>query len=456
MPNYVSNKTIEKLKYDLVRNNLISYENLAQAEEISRKTTRNLGQTIIEEKFISEEDILKFLQDNLGIPYVDLKDYSLDEKCLSFISVEDAKKYKILPLFRIENVLTVAMADPLDLFVINNLVKCVKCDIEPIICSERLILEFIEKYYLKPENKNAGCKECVNRDWREELDEEFPDINHAEKIINSIIIQALRENAFEVIFENNRGALKVKFRKSSVIEHKGDIPVLLSSLCVSHIKIISGLDPSVTSFPQLGKFNFADDLDDVTAIISCFPCNSDERIVIKLYSPPKTVQELPIPDDYKDIILKSLEKPGIILILGEELSGKSFLAYTLLNSVDSENKNVMTVESIVKYNLQGINQCELNEKIGFSAKKALKYIDFNTPDIVYVEEILSGKLTEYVLNLAKSGKIVITEVNSATFEGMKEIFTPDELKAFQNHLNCVINVKKLNDISVIPIQISFR
>ncbi len=450
MPNYVSNKTIEKLKHELVRNNFISYDNLSEAEETAKKKNLNLARTLVEERFITEETLLKFIQDNLHIPYVNLEDYSLEEKCLSSISAEDAKKYKILPLFRIENVLTVAMADPLDLFVINNLVKFIKCDIEPIICSEELILESIEKYYSPKglREKNLITEKGLKIDWREELNEEAPDISHAKKIVNSIVSQALLEEAFEIIFENIEEGLNVKFKKTRTIEDKGVIPFLLSSLCVSHIKTLCSLDDSVSGIPQLGKFSCSADITYVTGVVSTFPSTKGERIVIKLYKPPKTIKELPIKETDRDIILKSLEKPGIVLIVGSELSGKTFLAYSFLNSLDSVNKNIMTVESIVKYDLANINQCELNEKIGFSIEKALKFIDFQSPDILYIEEILSGSLLDNILTLVKSGKTIITEVNADNADDLSGMFSTDELKNLEKSLNCVVTVSNLINVTV--------
>jgi len=447
MPNYVSNKTIEKLKYDLVRDNFISFEKLSSAEELSEKKELNLFQTLIEESFIEEEVLLKFIQDNLRIPYVNLEDYSLDEKCLAFISADDARKYKILPLFRIENSLTVAMADPLDLFSLNNLMKHINCDVEPIICSEKLILEKIDKYYFGKTSvsEDAG----VTIDWRDELNEEAPDIKQAERIVNSIISQALLEKIFEIVFDNTQKGLSIKFRQNNGIEDKGIIPFLLSPLCVTHLKNSCHLDIAVSDIPQIGKFSYTADIEYVTGIVSTFPSVKGERIVIRLYSPPETLEKLSIEKETKEIISKSLEKPGIILIAGSKLSGKSFFAYTLLNSLDLEKKNVMTIESIVKYNLKGVNQCELNEKVGFSAEKALKFIDFQSPDIVYVEEIVSGKLFEGILSLANSGKLIITEVNAEKMEDLSRIFNPQEFKELEKSLNCAVTVKDLDVINVI-------
>ncbi len=447
MPDYVSNKTIEKLKYDLVRDNLISFEDLSAAEELSEKNKQSIAQVLIEEKFIDEETLLKFIQDNLHIPYVNLEDYSLDEKCLTFISAEDAKKHRVIPLFRIENVLTIAMADPLDLFVINNLIKCIKCEIEPIICSERQVLDKVEKYYSGQKPKTEPMPAAI-ADWREQLNIEIPDIGQAQKIVSSIVFQALQEAAFQVVFENTPEGINVKFRKPALIEEKGVIPFLISSLCVSRIKNISNLDSSVCDVPQLGKFNYSAGIYQATGIISTFPTTGGERITINLYKPPKTINELDLAKKHKDLLLVSLEKPGIILIAGPEFSGKSFIAYTILNSINSEIKNIMTVESMVKYDLQGINQCELNEKVGFNAEKALKFVDFQSPEVIYLEQIISGKLAEYALNLAKSGKLVITEINADDLQDLAGTLKPDEINDLERVLNCAITVNSLDDISV--------
>lgn len=461
MPDYVSNKTIEKLKYDLVRNNLLSYEELANAEEIAASRGQSLAKTLTGEGYISEEALLTFIEDNLHIPYVNLESYKLDEKCLSLISAEDAYKYRILPLFRIENVLTIAMADPLDLFTLNNVIKCMQCDIEPVICSEDLVLQNIKKYYSRqdvPKHTTEQGKGLII-DWREELNEEFPDMSQAKRIINSIISQALLEEVaeppnirldgfassqiltsrvFEIIFESTGSGLSVKFRKAGVrkageMHEKGEIPLLLSPLCIAQVKELSKLDPSVSDIPQLGKFSFPADVDNVTGVVATFPTTKGERITIKLYHPPKTINEIKITEKERKIILEAVEKPGVILITGGELSGKSFIAYSLLNSLNSREKNIMTVESIVKYELKGVNQCELNEKVGFNNEKALKMVDFQSPDVLYVEEIDADNL----LKLAGGGKVVIAEMT-----------VPNITEELKKVVNCIITIKNTGETVV--------
>ncbi len=149
MQSFINNKTIEKLKYDIVRKNIITLDDMNKAEKTVVKTGKNLAEVIISEGLITEKDLLDFIESKLHIPYVNLEDYSLDEKTLSLISAEDAKKYRLIPLFKIEDVLTIAMADPMDLFSLNTLIKSLKLKIEPVICSEKSILRTIKKYYKK-------------------------------------------------------------------------------------------------------------------------------------------------------------------------------------------------------------------------------------------------------------------------------------------------------------------
>ena len=141
----VTNKTLEKLKYDLVRAGLVPYETLEQAQEIAAAQNINIGQALINSGTLTEEVLIKFLENKLHTPFVNLDDYSIDTKCLKYVNYSDAKRFRILPLFKIEETLTVAMADPLDLFAIDKVVETAACSIEPVIASETSILKKIDE-----------------------------------------------------------------------------------------------------------------------------------------------------------------------------------------------------------------------------------------------------------------------------------------------------------------------
>ncbi len=139
----VTNKTLEKLKYDLVRAGLVPYETLEQAQEIATAQNINIGQALINSGMLSEDVLIKFLETKLHTPFVNLDDYSADKNCLKYVNYVDAKRFKIMPLFKIEDTLTVAMADPLDLFAIDRIVESAECSIEPVLASEAAVSQLL-------------------------------------------------------------------------------------------------------------------------------------------------------------------------------------------------------------------------------------------------------------------------------------------------------------------------
>ena len=188
-----ANKTLERLKYDLVKEGLIEYETLEKAQELANAQKINVGQALVNSHVLTEDALLKFLEAKLHLPYVNLDEYSLDEKCLQYIKFADAKKYKIIPLFKIEDELTVAMADPFDLFAIDRIMELAECSIAPVIASESSILRKIDEYY-KTGNKVGEIytnEDAVSFDWRDELNSDDISEDHIQKIISAILKQAI-------------------------------------------------------------------------------------------------------------------------------------------------------------------------------------------------------------------------------------------------------------------------
>jgi len=393
----VTNKTLEKLKYDLVRDALVEYETVEKAQEIANAQNINIGQALINSGSLSEESLLKFLEAKLHIPYVNLEDYTLDKNCLKHINFSDAQKYKIIPLFKIEGVLTVAMADPLDLFAIDKVIETAECAIEPVISSEASILKKIEEYYQTKNTVGEIFTDIKNLqyDWREELHNEDLSEEHIQKIIRAILKQAILENVHEVYFEYVEHGLGVNFKQNSEVLNRGYIPSVITSSFISKLKTLSNLDPSVSEVPQLGKLCFK--VDDMTLIasISAFPTILGERISLKIYKPPKKIETILHDDGRLSIIKNAIQNPGIVLVCGSSLSGKTHVIYSLLLEIAKEHKNIMTIESIAKYNLENVNQCEINENIGFNLDKALRFIEFQSPDIIYLEGVKTKEAFDY-------------------------------------------------------------
>jgi type IV pilus assembly protein PilB len=447
----VTNKTLEKLKYDLVRDGLVSFEDIEKAHELAISQNVTIGQRLIKSNLISEEDLLKFLENKLHIPYVDLKDYTLDTKCLSYISLNDAQKYKIIPLFKIENVLTVAMADPLDLFAIDKIVEKTGCDIEPVVSAESLVLKKIEEYYQSDSSVGQINMDDTKAkfDWQEELHNDVLSDEHIQILIRAILKQAILNNVHELFFENVSNGLTVNFRQGSEIINTGQIPSVLVVPFVSKLKTLSALDANVCELPQLGKLIFKVEDILLTASVSAFPTINGERISLKIYKPPKSLKEIGFNDMQIEAVKSEFDNPGIILVCGASFAGKTHIIYSVLSDIANSNKNIMTIESISKYKLDNINQCELNENIGFNLDKAMRFIEFQSPDIIYVEGITTKTALDYFGSLVFKNKVIITEFFADNMADLNNKLSYEDFEMFKPLISCIIFVHNQNRIEVI-------
>ena len=445
----VTNKTLEKLKYDLVRAGLVAYETIEQAQEIANAQNINIGQALINSGVLSEENILKFLEAKLHIPYVNLEDYAIDEKCLKYISANDARKYRIIPLFKIEDTLTVAMADPLDLFAIDKVIETAECSIEPVVSSETSILKKIGELY--KEDVIVGeisTRNALDYDWRDELHNDDLSDGHIQKIIRAILKQAILEKVHELTFQSEDEGFAVNFKKDGEIISKGYIPTVLTSSFVSKLKNLAELDASVSEVPQLGKLNFKVDDVNIVASISTFPTIMGERIFLKIYKPPKPLGSIIKSESNLNLVKSALQNPGIIIVCGSPLSGKTHIIYSLLLEAVSKNKNIMTLESIAKYNLKEVHQCELNENVGFNMDKASRFIEFQSPDIIYLEGIKTKDSFDYFSSLVFDNKTIIMEFLANNMEDLRYKLSFSDFETLKSIISCLIFIHSKDSIEV--------
>ena len=450
MESAINNKTLEKLKYELVRDGVVSYETLEKASELADVQNINIGQALINSGVIEEETLLKFLESKLHLPYVNLEDYSPDPKCFSFISFADARRYKIIPLFKIEDVLTVAMSDPLDLFAIDKVIETAECSIEPVIASESSISKKVDEYYKVADTVDdiTLSESAEEFDWTEELHKEDSGEEHIQRVIRAILKQAIIEDVHELNFEQVEDGLKVVFKQNGEINDKGLVPAILNSAFVSKLKVLSNLDPSVCEIPQLGKLCFKVDNTMLIASVSSFPTIMGERISLKIYKPPKTLEKIVTDEKQRSVLLNAAANPGIILVCGSPLCGKTHIIYSLLMEMDKRNKNVMTIESIAKYELKYVHQCELNENIGFNIEKALRFIEFQNPDLVYIEGIKTREAFEFLSELYYNDKTVVTEFMANNMTDLRQKLAFEDFQSFKSLISCLVFIHSRESIEV--------
>lgn len=451
-----TNKSIEKLKYDLVREGLISYESLENAQEIAKVQSVNVAQALIKMKLLDEKTLINFLEDKLKIPFVELENYSLDTRCLKYVSFNDALKYRVIPLFKIEKTLTVAMSDPLDLFAIDKIVDSIDDDdvvIDPVLASDAAIQKKVEEYYNVDSTVGniSAAKEGETVDWTKLLHEEDLSDEYIRKLIQTIIKQAICSECHELYFEYVNDELSVVFKIDSQTKVTGTIPSILASAFVSRIKSMSGLDPSLSEIPQLGKLCFKSDNISLIASVSSFPTILGERVALKIYKPPVKFSEYNLSKVEKEFLKETIKNGGIIPVCGSSLSGKTHFIYSLLSDIVEEESSqkpcIMTIESVAKYNLKNVNQCELNESIGFNMDKAMRFIEFQSPNIIYFERTGIQGL-DYLVSLAYNNKTVITEFQINSVEELQERLSPQDFSMFKSMIKAIVFLHSKDTIEI--------
>ena len=273
--------------------------------------------------------------------------------------------------------------------------------------------------------------------------------NHIQKIIRAILKQAILEGIHEVTFQGEDEGLGVNFKKQGELSNKGIIPTVLVSSFVAKLKTLAELDPSVSEVPQLGKLCFKVDNIIVIASVSTFPTIMGERIFLKIYKPPKELDRIITSKTELSEIKQALDTPGIILVCGSSLSGKTHVIYSLLlEAAKSKTKNIMTLESIAKYELSGVNQCEFNENVGFNMDKAARFIEFQDPDIIYLEGIKSKESFDYFSSLVLDDKTIIMEFLANNMDDLRNKMSFSDFDTLKTIITCMVFIHSKNSVEV--------
>ncbi len=445
----IDNKSIEKLQYDLVRDNLLQFEDLEKAREIAEVQHINLGQALINSGLITEEKLLKFLEEKLHIPSVDLETFQIDKKCLKYINYKEAFKYRILPLFEIEDTLTVAMSDPLNLFAIESIIERTEKAIEPVVSSEKCILKKINEYYeIKDKVEDINMQGDESYHWIDVLHKDNLSEERIQELLGAILKYAIKEGAHELYFDRVDNGLSVNFKHHQNTNSTGTIPELLINPFVSKIKTLSGLDPLVAEIPQLGKLSFNVDSVELIASVSAFPTIAGERISLKIYHPPKKLEQLGFNVQKIEVLKEALNKSGVVLVCGSSLSGKTHTIYSILSELIPKNKVAMTLESITKYKIKNVYQCELNENVGFNLDKAMRFIEFQSPDIVYFEGISTKEGLDFFTSLTLKNKTVITEFLADNMDDLRNKFSYAEFQMFKSVISCLVFIHSKENVEI--------
>lgn len=427
----ISIEALDRLKNDLVKEGLVTAENLGVAELTAQRDNESLRSTLVKSGYVSEEQLSAFMGKKLQIPFVNLRNYIIDSNILDLIPEKIARRYGILPLFKIEDVITVAMSDPLDIISIDDISAVSGCKVEPVIASEESIHAAINQWYgmgsvrqLLVDELIDDCKEITIGEDKEQKVTETAVIRlkkEAEeapvvRLVNSYIIQAVLEGASDIHLEPGRDSMNVRFRIDGTLYERSPIPASLSLQVTARIKIMARLDISKKRIPQDGRIGIVLRDKHIDIRTSTLPCIYGENIVLRILDHSRgipTLPELGFSDGdlstFKRIITANT---GIILATGPTGCGKTTTIYSAISTLNKTSKNIMTIEDPIENEIEGAVQSQIDTASGGSFAGALRAILRQDPDIIYIGEMRDAETAEIAIRSALTGHLVFSTLHT--------------------------------------------
>lgn len=406
----------------LVESGRLSAEELKEAEDEAQKKNITLDELLVRKNYITQEERGMLLAEQMGVLYVDLENYLIDLKVTTLIPEAFAKKHRLVPIFRIRDTLTIAMAEPQDILVIDELRLKTKCEIEPCLASEQAIENAINQYYsmtgslgelIRGIDKEEFSEDAQKKERTlEQMAEETPVI----KLVNMLIMQALRDRASDIHIEPEKDLLRIRYRIDGVLHEVAKSPMELHPAVSSRIKILSKMDIAEKRIPQDGRFQMKTEGKEIDLRVSTFPTVYGENVVMRLLDRANILLgfedlgfQQPMLSEYEKLIHRPY---GIILVTGPTGSGKTTTLYSTLQAINTIEKNIITVEDPVEYHLDLIRQCQVNAKVGLTFAAGLRSILRQDPDIVMVGEIRDQETAEIAIHAALTGHLVLSTLHT--------------------------------------------
>ncbi len=411
----------------LVTSGAISEEQLVTALENQKATGRKLGESLIDLGYISDMDIAEALHRQLGVDMIYLSEIEIADEILQLVKESVLRKYNCIPFaysMLNMNELRVAMADPMDIYAIDDLSFLTNMQIEPVVTTPSDIIAALDKYYGNNEAMEAAEKfakeqeERKNSIKKEETINLEDEINNAPivQLVNKIIEQAVRQRASDIHIEPMERQVRIRYRVDGVLKTVMSYGTELLSAIVTRIKIVGGMDISEKRKPQDGRITSIVDRNEFDIRVSVLPTVYGEKVVMRLTSKQGLTRDkrnLGFNEEELAAFDSILRHPhGIILVTGPTGSGKSTTLYTALSELNVDGVNIITVEDPVEANIDGINQVQVNNKADMTFANALRAILRQDPDIIMIGEIRDRETAEIAVKASITGHLVVSTLHT--------------------------------------------
>jgi type IV pilus assembly protein PilB len=418
--------TSDKLGEILVREGLITTEQLKRALQEQKSSGMRLGYTLVKLGLIEETEVTKMLARQYRMPAVDLSRFEVDPKILKLLTPDIAIKHTVLPLKREGRTLTIAIADPNNITAIEDIKFITRCDVFPVVAGEYTLRNAIDRYYQQSDAQLQSLLKSVEAEEdlevvEEQQDEDVKATDLAEdapvvKLINGLLTDAVKRGASDIHIEPFEHELRVRYRVDGALQEVMKPPVKMRAALTSRVKIMAQLNIAERRVPQDGRIKLKMGTRVIDFRVSTLPVLFGEKIVLRILDKGNLTFDLSKfgfePKAEGDLMKAILNPYGMVLVTGPTGSGKTTTLYSALSKINTIEVNIMTAEDPVEYNLMGINQVLVRNDVGMTFAAALKAFLRQDPNIIMVGEIRDLETGSIAIKAALTGHLVLSTLHT--------------------------------------------
>jgi len=412
----------DKVANQLLSSGVIDEVTLAKALEVQKKDGGTLGQALVKTGAVDEQTYTQHLGKVFSMPVVDLEEVEIEMECIDRIPDDVARKFQVLPISRAGRVLTIAMANPSNIFAIDDIKFITGLEVRSVVAGEMAVKKAIDKYYATTDSL-AAIMEGLEDDIELVEENDDDDLMGQEgqnapvvKLVNTLLSEAVKQGASDIHIEPYERNMRVRYRIDGVLNQVMEPPVKLKNAIISRLKIMAELDIAERRIPQDGRIKLKIGSKKIDLRVSTLPCIYGEKVVMRILDKGNLNLDLAdfgMEQKAIDDIYKAIAAPfGMVLVTGPTGSGKTTTLYSCLSKLNNDGTNIMTAEDPVEYNIDGINQVQVRESVGLTFATALKAFLRQDPNIVMVGEIRDLETGGIATKAALTGHLVLSTLHT--------------------------------------------
>lgn len=422
----------EQVLEHLVQRRKIDPVQIKELSEQGKKQKKSIFHLLVEKELIKEEDLVGFLSDELGIPTLNLSALRIPKEIIKLVPKKIIDRYQILPLSKIQKLLTIATSDPFEILYRDDLREITKCEVAIVLVSPKILAQIIENYYAESANMETVLEGLDDEDveivkqGESKDDDEVVGKSGAEdapivRMVNLILDEALRQRASDIHFEPYEKFFRIRYRIDGALKEAFSHSREHYSSVVARTKIMSTLNITEKRLPQDGRFRVSVSGRDIDFRVSILPTYHGEKMVLRILDRSGVkagLDKLGFTEKPTQVFADAIKHPyGMILVTGPTGSGKSTTLYTILNTLNTPDKNIMTVEDPVEYQVEGITQTQVNSEVGLTFAAGLRSLLRQSPDIVLVGEIRDTETADIAVKASLTGHLVFSTLHTNSAAG---------------------------------------